>query len=354
MEVKYLKWIKNRLSLMVIIIIIFLLGFEAYAIAVVHIENQVSLPRNYGNFERIRNSLAEQEPRKEFSFAVIGNTNTIGGRTFKNLCDKLQNEQLSFMVILGDFVKRCAKSNHDYFRSECANKYRLPWPVFLVVGDQDVAFDEMNYDTDKVSLTDFEKMYGPSNFSFEYNGCLFIGLCMLPPPYSIKKSIDYLESTLSTRQVGNKKLFVFLHTLPVMTTGSKTNRFENVQAFMDIVNRYKVDYIISAHNDTCTKTKQGNTIYLTMAGGAPLAKKEVSNGLNRAVVLTVGPKLVSEKNIFAKDNIDILGAFRHFAIANLHPLYKKHPASIIVENFLILSMFFVFLHNAVKSGKNTR
>ncbi|MBL7187657.1 MAG: metallophosphoesterase [Phycisphaerae bacterium] len=178
MKTKYLRRFKSGLSLGVIVVTAFLLGFEAYTFAVVRGESQTGLPENYGNFERIRNSLTEQGPKDEFSFALVGDTQ--GTRTFERLCDELRNEPLSFMVILGDFVKTSTRGNHDYFRSRCAKEYRLPFPVFLVAGNRDVVCEEVDYDIDKVSPVDLERMYGPRNFSFEYNGCLFIGLCILP------------------------------------------------------------------------------------------------------------------------------------------------------------------------------
>ena len=178
MEIKCLRRFKSGLSLGVVVVTAFLLGFEAYTFAVVRGESQTGLPENYGNFERIRNSLTEQGPKDEFSFALVGDTQ--GTRTFERLCDELRNEPLSFMVILGDFVKTSTRGNHDYFRSRCAKEYRLPFPVFLVAGNRDVVCEEVDYDIDKVSPVDLERMYGPRNFSFEYNGCLFIGLCILP------------------------------------------------------------------------------------------------------------------------------------------------------------------------------
>lgn len=67
-------------------------------------------------------------------------------------------------------ITMAGSGNHAYFRSECANTYRLPFPAFLVVGNREVAYNEMKYDANKVSLTDFEKIYGQLNFSFEYRG----------------------------------------------------------------------------------------------------------------------------------------------------------------------------------------
>lgn len=353
MEMKSPGWVKNKIALVFIIVAVFSLGFEAYAIAVVHLEGGADLPENIGNFERIRNCLEQQNPKEKFSFAVVGDTTA--SRSFRELCDKLRDEPLSFMVILGDFVRTCTKDNHGYFRSECANRYRLPFPVLLVVGNRDVAYDEMHYDINKVSPAEFERMYGKLNFTFEYNGCLFIGLCILPPPYSTKGSIEFLESTLAARHDKNQRVFIFMHMLPIITDDSMTDHFENAQALIDIVNRYKVDYVISSHHYDYAKSKRGETIYLmTGEGGAPLNGKETFGDFHHAVVFTIDRESVSEKAVLAKSGIDIPGAFKHFAITDLYPLLRKHPASAIVENLLVISLlclFFIQYNVILRSGK---
>ena len=341
---------KKQTSLAIVIATAFLLVFETYTIAVIHLENGGGLPENVGNSERIRNSLKEQAPKEKFSFAVVGDTRTTG--SFERLCDKLRDEPLSFMVILGDFVDTCTKSNHDYFRSECTNKYRLLFPVFLVVGNQDVLYGEMGYDLDKVSLTDFERMYGPVNFSFEYGGCLFIGLCILPPPLSTKHSLEFLDSTLATHRGENRKVFVFAHMPVVRSAGPVTSSFENVQGFMDVIDRYGVDYVITSHFHGYDRTKRKDTVYLvTGGGGAPLDEKETFGSLHHAVVLTVNHESVSEKIVSVPHCGDMRGDIRHFDMAELSSFLRRHPALTIVENLVILSVFCVFLRNVIRLAR---
>ena len=345
MKIKCSRRFKSGLSLGVVVVTAFLLGFEAYTFAVVHSESQTSLPENYGNFERIRNSLAEQRPKDEFSFAVVGDTQ--GTKTFERLCDELRNEPLSFMVILGDFVKTSTKGNHDYFRSRCAKEYRLPFPVFLVVGNRDVACEEVDYDIDGVSPADFGRMYGPRNFSFEYNGCLFIGLCILPAPFSTGQSIEFLNSTLAGHREGMRKVFVFTHAPVFKSVGPATGYFENVQAFIDIVDRYEVDYVLSAHYHGYARTKRKDTAYLvTGGGGGPLDGK---GGFHHAIVLTVDRDSISERTVFARHSTGVTSTLKHFAMAKLAPLLRKHPALAIVVNLLTCGMFCVYLSNFIRS-----
>ncbi|MFH1718324.1 MAG: metallophosphoesterase [Planctomycetota bacterium] len=337
------------MALVIVAVTVSLIGFEAYTLAVVHLGEQAALPENIGNFERIRNSLKEQGPHEKFSFAVVGDTRAT--RTFERLSDKLRNEPLSFMVILGDFVETFTRGNHDYFKFECTHKYNLPFPVFLVAGNHDVVCKEKDYDFDGVSLTDFEKMYGPRNFSFEYNGCLFVGLCVLPPPFATGESIEFLESALAGRREKNQRVFVFTHMPVIRSTGPVPNSFENMEAFTDVVDRYNVDYVISAHYHGYDRTRHNDTVYLvTGGGGAPLDEEETFGGLNHAVVLTVDRDSVSERTVFARHSAGVTSAVKHFAIAKLAPFLRKHPALTIVENVLVFGMFCVSLFGLIRSG----
>jgi hypothetical protein len=349
---KYQGWMKQKIELAIIIIAAFLLSFEAYAIAIVHLEGKTKLPENFGNFEHIRNALGGHELKDGFLFAVVGDP--ISSGTFERLCGKLRGEPLSFMVILGDFVQACTKNEHNYFVTECANKYRLPFPVFLVVGNRDVAYDEMNYDISEVSLADFEKMYGPLNFAFEYNRCLFIRLCILPTPFSTRESIEFLNSTLAKHREKNRKVFVFTYMHPVMSAESATDNFENAQALIDVIDRYKVDYVISAHYHGYTEMKRGDTIYLVIGCGTLLNDTKTSGGLPQAVILIVNPESVLEQTVSVRRVAEISGILKHFAMVDVHPFLIRHPALTIVENFLVLSLFCVLLRNFIMSGKTVR
>lgn len=327
----------------------FLLGFEGYTFAVVHSQSRESLPKNYGNFERIRNSLDKQGPKEAFSFAVV--SDMAETCTFERLCNKLRNEGLSFMVILGDFVLTCEKGSYDYFSHACIHQYRLPFPVFLVVGEHDIVYDEMNFDIGNVLLANFENMYGPPNFFFEYSGCLFIGLCILPPPYSTNGSMEFLDSTLAKYSDRNRRVFVFAYTLSIVPADSATDRCEEMQAFEDIVSRYKVDYVVTAHDYGYARIEKGGTIYLVSTSGkddAPLENERALIDLRRALVFTVTPDSVSEKSVFVRHCVE--ASARHFAMARLSPFLKRHPATAIVENLLVLGLFCVLLRNLIKKG----
>ena len=342
---------RNRLSLAIVIVTIFLLGFEAYAVAVVRLRGKAVFPGNIGNFERIRNSLRDQPAKDTFAFAVVSNTVETG--TFMQICDKLRGEPLSFLIILGDFVQTCTKANHDYFKSEYIKRCRLPFPVFFVPGDRDVLYDEMNDNMDEVTLPDFERVYGPANFSFEYGGCLFIGLCTLPAPYSNRDSMDFLASVLTTPRNDNKPVFVLTHMSPIAMEDFNADSFEGARDLAKLVDHYEVDYVISADGHGGAGTKQGNTTYLAAEGGTASSQdKKIVGGAHHALVFTVHSDSVSEEIVLARHHVDVGGAARHFAVAELSPFLKKHRALTVVENLLILGVFCASLHNVIRVRKD--
>jgi len=328
-------YLKNPRALAIAVVMFFLIVFEVYTLLIVYGDNEEGLPRNIGNFEAIRDSLKKQDPQEKFSFAVVGDTRST--RTFELLCHELKDESLSFMVVLGDFVEASTRGSHDYFKFECTHKYKFPFPVFLVTGSDDVVWKENDCDLDDVSVADLERMYGPRNFSFEYNNCLFVGLCILPPPFPTSESIDFLKSALAGRCDESERVFVFTHMPMIRSTGPVPNSFENMQAFIDVIDHCNVDYVISSHYHGYNRTKRNDTVYLvTGGGGAPLDETETFNGLCHAIVLTVDNESVSEKAVLAPNSTSIAHSLRHFAIANLGPYLKRHPALTLVENFFIL------------------
>jgi hypothetical protein len=140
---------------------------------------------------------------------------------------------------------------------------------------------------------------------------------------------------------------------PVMSAESATDNFENAQALIDVVDRYKVDYVISAHYHGYTETKRGDTIYLVI-GGTPVNDMKTFSGLHHAILFTVNPESVLEQTVFARRFTNIASMLKHFAMVDVHPFLTRHPALAIVENFLVLSLFCALLHNVIMSGKTVR
>jgi hypothetical protein len=140
--------------------------------------------------------------------------------------------------------------------------------------------------------------------------------------------------------------------LSIMQADSKTDYSKDMQALVDILSRYKVDYVVTAYDHDYARTEEGGATYLVSVprrGDARLEEERTLGDLHHALALTVSPDTVSERFVFAGHRVEA-GA-RHFATAKLFPFLRRHPALTIVENLLMLGMFCVLC--ASLSGKSS-
>jgi hypothetical protein len=137
-----------------------------------------------------------------------------------------------------------------------------------------------------------------------------------------------------------------------MNADMDEDSFERALDLTELLDHYKVDYVISADGHGCTRTTQGNTTYLVADNGTVSSPdKKIAGGAHHALVFTVHSDSVPEEIVLARRRADIGGAARHFAMAKLFPFLKKHLALTIVENLLILGVFCAFLRNVIRVRK---
>jgi hypothetical protein len=299
------------LSLMLLSVLV----AEAYAIIAVHAEGNADLPATFGNFERVRALLADNEDTEQFSFAVAGDIKGTG--TFERLTGFLKAEPISFLVLLGDCVFNGRPGYHQYFRAELAEELCMSCPTFYVVGNHDVSDDQF-------PISRFEETYGPTNFSFEYRGDLFIVLRILHMPhYSTKESLDFLESTLSAHQDEYNKIFVFMHIPPPVSTDFAARLFENTDRFLALCDRFKVDYVIAGDYHGYARVQRNDTVYLITGGGGSRLEK-VPGNFHHVIVITVNEHGVSERIFSTEKAEELEDIVECWAIGKAYPWMKKH------------------------------
>jgi len=304
-----------------------ILFFEAYTLFLVYTECRLPLPKNFGNFERIRALLAQDKQREEFSFAVVGDTK--GRGTFEKIVEKLKKEPLSFMVLLGDCVRKGSPGCHRYLRAEWAEEMKTPFPVFYIVGNHDV-------DEEEFPVSRFEKVYGPTNFSFEYQGCLFIGLRILNYPYSTLESAAFLESLLFPRQRDYKKVFVFMHIPPPVSSDLEVRTFENSEKFVELFNKYHVDYVFAGDYHGYRKITFKDTVYLVTGGGGAHLVKQKFGRFHHAIVIKVTPDSVSELILSVKRQEDFEDTIERLALVEIYPWLRTNWSVVIALNIIII------------------
>jgi predicted phosphodiesterase len=303
---------------------------EAYTFIVAHTEGNAPLPATFGNFERVRRLLASDEQREEFSFCVVGDTKG-GQKTFEEIRKQLKDEPLSFMVLLGDCVRKGTEGYHRFLRCEWAAEYALPFPVFYVVGNHD-------FDRETFPLSRFEEIYGPTIFSFDYQGCLFFVLCVMDKP-STEKSLAFLESSLLARRHDYRKVFVFMHVPPVWP-GFSPGSARSQNQFVALSDRFHVDYVIAGDYHGHARIKVKDTVYLVSGGGGARLVRGKFGRFHHAVVITVGPDWVSERILHVNSMKDIEDRAEELALAEVWPWMEKNWPVAILLNVGMLGILF--------------
>jgi len=325
------KGIKLLLSSMLAVVLL----FEVYTIVVVYTEGKAPLPATFGNFERVRRLLASDEQREEFSFCVVGDTQG-GQETFEEVRKALKDEPISFMVLLGDCVRKGTEGYHRFLRCEWAEELSLPLPVFYVVGNHDV-------DGEKFPISRFEEIYGPTIFSFDYQGCLFIVLRILNRPYPTRESLEFLESLLSARRQDYRKIFVFMHIPPPVSSDFSARRFENEKELVGLFDRYRVDYVIAGDYHGYAKIQRKDTVYLVTGGGGAHLQRGKFGRFHHAVVITVGPNWVSERILHVNKMKNIEDRAEELALAEVYPWIEKNwPVAILLNGGILGILFWAF------------
>jgi hypothetical protein len=335
------KKIKIISTSIFISLVLFLFAFEGYILTVGYKERTAPLPDNYGNFEHVRALLADDKKTEEISFAVVGDTRSFG--TFEKICGQLADEPLSLMVILGDFVQKGTFGEHQFYRCEIGEPHLFSFPVFYLVGNHEIGKG--------VTLNDFEKIYGPSNFSFSYQGHLFI-LLRTWPPDSTKESLEFLEHELSTKRRVHDKVFVFSHIPLYASSDFPARPLENAKMFVELFEKYHVDYVFAGDYHGYARVKVNNVNYIvTGGGGARLKYANKYGNFHHAIVMKVQSDAISERILSVEEHKDLEDKIEHLAIAEVSPWIMQHKLASVLFNllgFAVLVLAFFLL----KKGLN--
>ena len=187
--------IKKRFLLWVFLTIFFISLTYLWWVAIEFLRDYQSLTPNHLIGNRPSNVAALKEEGFPFSFLVIGDTS--GSEATETLIEMaLKKDRSSFMVILGDFVKKPDIWNHRFFLTEMVAEINPLFPVFLVAGNHDIDYAGLKIKKSDRRVTPeiYESLYGERNFDFIFNDCLFIicGVDLRSPALYL----DYLHDTI--------------------------------------------------------------------------------------------------------------------------------------------------------------
>ncbi len=158
------------------------------------------------------NLQANNDP-KNFQFAIVGDrTGGMREGVFESAVDDLNLMQPEFVISVGDLIKGYTRDEdemYDQWEEFDDIVQQLQMPFFYVPGNHDLSYPEL--------LDEWEARFGPTYYSFKYNGALFVVLNSQfidnPKgtwPGEHKKQLAFLEKTL--KKAGPVRwTFVFLH-----------------------------------------------------------------------------------------------------------------------------------------------
>jgi len=290
-----------------------LLLFQAYALVLPRLRGEVALPPAFGNFESVRALLRDDPKSDEVSFAVLGDSR--GSATFGHLVQILEKEPLDFMVLLGDIVPDGTEAAHRLFRTEWVKRFRVPFPVFYVVGNHEV-------DATEFPVSRFEELYGPSNFTFGYRRCLFIVLRILHKPIgpsTTKEGLDFLEKVLAEQRSRYEKAFVFMHIPPDISADFSARKFEGMDRFVALCDQHRVNYVITGDFHGYARIRLRDTDYLISGGAGARLRAKLFGKFHHAVVLRVSRDSVSERILYVEPTTDLAESADWLAAASVYP-----------------------------------
>ena len=275
-----------------------------------------------------------------FSFLVIGDTS--GGRTTETLIDMaLRKGTPSFMIILGDFVKKPDIWNHRFFLTEMASERRLPFPIYLVPGNHDIDYtgSKIKQKERRVTPEIYESLWGARNFDFVFNQCLFI-ISEIDPRNRLGY-LSYLHQILSGKGEGKKHIFVFMHIPPKGLAPHIETSHPDEEAFFSLLEKHKeVTCFFGDYHGHWRGQKRGVN-YVVTGGGGRLKRRQSEWGkFNHILRVTVDKGKVAEEIITVEGQIGVEDRFEEKIFTLLFP--------IIQNAFWIL--YFVFVVLLIGSG----
>lgn len=300
------------------------IGVQIYICGATYTARKATLPENFGNFEHVRGALPPSDPSKPFTFVIVGDTRSKG--TFEGLAEDIGKAHAAFVVNLGDWVDDGTPAQHAYYRLE-SSEYNITSPFFFVPGNHDV-------DPQYFPLDQFEANYGPRNFSFVYNDCIFIFMSHLDTRFSNQSSLDYLRSMNSEKLGGYQKRFVFMHIPPGISPDVKARRTDDEEEFVRLFEELHVDYVLAADFHGYNRTRLRGVDYIITGGGGARLHESREQQFHHAIALTVGPDFVSERIIPASGRFDVNDWLEMKAVVQIGPFIFAHLPLVVLLNVL--------------------
>jgi Icc-related predicted phosphoesterase len=328
--------VNRRSSLWLASVILFLTLTVLSGIVIEYYWNYQSIPSKHLIGNSISNLKNSKEDGFPFSFLVIGDTR--GSETAERLIEMaLEKGTTSFMVILGDFVRKPDIWNHRFFLTEMTTEINLPFPVFLVSGNYDIddTGEVIKQTERRVTSEVYESFYGAKDFDFVFNNCLFI-ICDNNYPRNRSSYLSYLRETLSKKGEGKQHIFVFMHCPPRGLAKHISGEIPD-EEFFTLVESYKVTACFFGHYHGYWRGQRKGVNLIVSGGGGGHLKPSRWGAFHHILKVTVWQDKVSEEIITIQGQNVWEDRFEEWVFTHLLPIIRDRVWILYFLVFLFLS-----------------
>lgn len=209
----------------------------------------------------------------DFTFVQISDTH-VGvneqafNSRFREVIKQINALSPAFVIHTGDVLTTWSEGNAKLFK-EISKELRMP--MYLLPGNHDIT-DARGSGEEKTNqkIEAWKNMFGADRFSFEHDGCVFIGLNsnLWNTGYGIEKTqLQWLESEL--RKAKGKRIFVFEHHPMFLDTPNDPNgnyfMIDNParKKVLNLLAGHKVEAFLAGHYHRHLASKHEGTSFLT-------------------------------------------------------------------------------------------
>ena len=196
-------------------------------------------------------------PKSDYTIFSMGDSHVGSTKNLDTFFKKAMNENAATSVLVGDLTTG-HKEDYDVFLEHLPVRESLEY--FAVAGNHDLYFGGWQY---------FYSIFGSSSYYFLVNTptasdmfiCLDSGGGTLGD-----KQIEWFENLLMTKRKNYRNCIVFTHNniFRFRPTVIANPMVEEIQVLVDLLIRYNVNMLVTAHDHKRNTDIFGNTIYITM------------------------------------------------------------------------------------------
>ncbi len=314
--------IKSRVVLLIMVLSLASFAYAGASMIYGESKEDIQLPAFLGNkTENVDLLTAKDTGEKPFSFFVVGDTRL--GDFFSAIYKHdIRGDAPDFGVILGDFVKGPTAEYHRRFMTDFSS-WGVRVPVFLVAGNRDiVTTDDPGELFYSFTPQSFEAIYGPDNFHFTHDGCLFVVL----DDVNTETYLPYLADVLGHRKGDTRMTFVFTHASATFVSPAITGRdMQGEKRFLSLIEKYNVDYVFSGDYHSYVRTRIKDTTFIVSGGGMDkIGEKNHATDPYHAMVIRVDPttKVVNEEIYAGKSRFLFTHAVAGTMLTQAFPLLE--------------------------------